>query len=238
MSDAHTLILQAQELSRSYHDGTRELQVLRGVSAQVHAGERVAIVGPSGSGKSTLLGLLAGLDTPTSGRVEVEGQDLAALSPGDLAAFRGARIGFVFQSFRLLPYATALENVSVPLELQGQRNVAARSREALAQVGLAERVHHRPAQLSGGEQQRVAIARALIARPRLVLADEPTGNLDGAHAATIRDLLFTAVRESGAALVVVTHDPTLAQCCDRILTLGDGSLLHERPGGVSEANQE
>ncbi|TVR11588.1 MAG: ABC transporter ATP-binding protein [Planctomycetota bacterium] len=234
MSDAPP-ILRAQDLSRSYHDGARELTVLRGVSMQVQARERVAIIGPSGSGKSTLLGLLAGLDVPSSGWVEIDGQNLAQLSPSALAAFRGAHIGFVFQSFRLLPYATALENVSIPLELQGQRDVQTRSREALQRVGLDQRLHHRPAQLSGGEQQRVAIARALVAQPRLVFADEPTGNLDGAHAEHIRDMLFTAAAEHGAALIVVTHDPQLAECCDRVIRLDAGQLL-DPGGGVSAGN--
>ena len=188
------------------------------------SGEAVAIVGVSGSGKSTLLGLLAGLDTPSSGAVRIDGHDLNALDEDGRAALRGRMIGFVFQSFQLLPAMTALENVMLPLELAGAEGAEDVARAMLARVGLADRAHHYPKQLSGGEQQRVAIARAFVKRPRLLFADEPTGNLDSETGAQVIDLLFELNRESGATLLLVTHDEALTRRCSRVLRLAAGRL--------------
>lgn len=234
MSDPADPVLIARDCGRSYRDGDRILEVLRGVSLAVPAGSSCAIIGPSGSGKSTLLGLLAGLDTPSAGSVTVAGTDLASLSASDLAAFRGQHIGFVFQSYRLFPYATALENVRIPLELRrGVSDIDERCRKALCDVGLGERIHHRPTQLSGGEQQRVAIARALVTQPAVILADEPTGNLDAASGTLIEDMLFNSCRSQGVALVVVTHDGRLADRADRVLQLADGAMVADyQPAAV------
>jgi putative ABC transport system ATP-binding protein len=209
------------------------LTILRGLSLRIAAGEAVAIVGASGSGKSTLLGLLAGLDTPSAGDVELCGERLSALDEDGRAALRAGRVGFVFQNFQLLPTLTALENVSLPLELGAVTNGDATradkdpttiAREALERVGLAARAGHYPRQLSGGEQQRVAIARAFAPGPRILFADEPTGNLDLATGAKIIDLLFALRADAGAALVLVTHDQVLAKRCDRRLGMRDGHL--------------
>ena len=200
------------------------MTILSGVSFEVDSGEAVAIVGVSGSGKSTLLGLLAGLDTPSSGAVRIDGHDLNALDEDGRAALRGRMIGFVFQSFQLLPAMTALENVMLPLELAGADGAEDAARAMLARVGLADRAHHYPKQLSGGEQQRVAIARAFVKRPRLLFADEPTGNLDSETGAQVIDLLFELNRESGATLLLVTHDEALTRRCSRVLRLAAGRL--------------
>lgn len=205
--------------------GEDALHILADVSFSVNPGERVAIVGSSGSGKSTLLGLIAGLDVPSAGRVLLDGENLFDLDEDGRAALRGRGMGFVFQSFQLLPGLTALENVMLPLELAGQANAAEVAREHLERVGLGERVRHRPAQLSGGEQQRVALARAFAVAPRILLADEPTGNLDVHTGAQIIELLFELNRAQGASLVVVTHDPALAALCQRQLRLDAGRLV-------------
>jgi len=202
------------------------LTILRDVSFEVRAGEAVAVVGVSGSGKSTLLGLLAGLDTPTAGRVEIDGQDLFALDEDGRAALRARLVGFVFQSFQLLPAMTALENVMLPLELAGAREARKLARAMLARVGLGARLHHYPRQLSGGEQQRVAIARAFATRPALLLADEPTGNLDPATGEQIIELMFELNRERGATLLLVTHDEALSRRCNRVLRLAGGRMLN------------
>lgn len=221
-------LLVARELTKVYHTSTHELTVLSAVSIAVAAAESYAIVGPSGSGKTTLLGLCAGLDVATSGTVELAGHDLGRLDEDGRARVRNEHVGFVFQNFQLFPTLTALENVLVPAELRGssQRggssNVVAAAREGLAQVGLADRADHYPAQLSGGEQQRVALARAFINRPKLLFADEPTGNLDGDTAALVANLLFDLNRTAGTALVLVTHDLELASRCGRILRLRSG----------------
>ncbi len=201
------------------------MHILADVSFSVNPGESVAIVGSSGSGKSTLLGLIAGLDVPSFGRVLLDGENLFDLDEDGRAALRGRGMGFVFQSFQLLPGLTALENVMLPLELAGQANAAEVARGHLEQVGLGERVRHRPAQLSGGEQQRVALARAFAVAPRILLADEPTGNLDVHTGAQIIELLFELNRAQGATLVVVTHDPALAALCQRQLRLEAGRLV-------------
>ena len=206
------------------------VNVLRGVSLTVERGRHLAVVGPSGSGKSSLLAVAAGLERPSAGRVAVAGQDLAALDEDRLARFRGRQIGIVFQSFHLVPTMTALENVALPLELARDRADGApdraldRARRALAEVGLEERAGHLPAELSGGEQQRVACARALIARPPLLLADEPTGNLDGVTGEAVADLVFAAAARAGATVVLVTHNPALAGRCARTVAMADGRL--------------
>jgi len=212
------------ELSKTVSVGDEALAILSDISFSVATGETVAILGSSGSGKSTLLGLVAGLDEPSAGRVMIDGEDLFALDEDGRAALRGRAMGFVFQSFQLLPGLTALENVMLPLELAGIIDARARAREHLERVGLAARARHRPAQLSGGEQQRVALARAFAAAPRILLADEPTGNLDARTGAQVIELMFALNREQGATLLVVTHDPALAGHCARQLHLEGGRL--------------
>ena len=201
-----------------------EIRLFRNLMLSIGAGESVAILGASGSGKSTLLGLLAGLDTPSEGRIFIGDTDITALDEDQRAILRGRELGFVFQAFHLLSGLTALENVMLPLELSGTPRAAATARQALSDVGLGERSGHYPRQLSGGEQQRVAIARAFVTSPRLLLADEPTGNLDQATGGRVSDLLFQRNHETGTTLVLVTHDPVLAARCDRVLQLSDGRL--------------
>lgn len=210
--------------------GAAELVILKDISLKVMPGEAVAIVGASGSGKSTLLGLLAGLDTPSSGAVRLDGTDLFALDEDGRAALRSRLLGFVFQSFQLLPALNALENVMLPLELAGDARASGLAREMLARVGLAERLHHYPKTLSGGEQQRVALARAFVTRPKLLLADEPTGNLDAATGAGVIDLMFELNAEGGTTLVLVTHDEAIAGRCARKIRLVAGRI----EGGVRE----
>ena len=220
-------MLRCEGLTKSYASGGRQITVLKGITFALEAGGFAAIVGPSGSGKSTLLGLLAGLDQPTSGRVILDGQDLAAIDEDGRARLRGEKVGFVFQSFQLIPTLTALENVQVPLELRGQDG-RARADELLTRVGLDGRGHHYPAQLSGGEQQRVALARAFSHRPKLLFADEPTGNLDSATGATVIELMSRMNEELGTTLVLVTHDSDLAARARRVLRLADGSLVSDK----------
>jgi len=217
-------MVRVAQLTKQVTTGDSTLTILRDVSFSIAPGEAVAVVGASGSGKSTLLGLLAGLDTPTSGSVHVDGQDLFALDEDGRAALRARLLGFVFQSFNLLPAMTALENVMLPLELAGAADAAKAARELLGRVGLAARLTHYPKQLSGGEQQRVAIARAFVTKPALLLADEPTGNLDAATGAEIIKLMFELNREQGATLILVTHDAELSQRCGRVLQLVGGVL--------------
>lgn len=217
-------MVRVEQLGKQVTTGDSALTILRGVSFTVAAGEAVAVVGASGSGKSTLLGLLAGLDTPTSGSVSIGGEDLFALDEDGRAALRARLVGFVFQSFNLLPAMTALENVMLPLELAGESGASASAKVLLERVGLGGRLTHYPKQLSGGEQQRVAIARAFATRPALLLADEPTGNLDAATGADIIDLMFELNRERGTTLVLVTHDIELSQRCGRALRLAAGEL--------------
>ena len=220
-------MLVAEELTKEYPSGAGTLAVLRDVSFTVPQGEFVAVVGPSGSGKTTLLGLLAGLDVPTRGTVRLDGTDLARLTEDERARLRGEKVGFVFQSFQLIPTLTALENVQVPLELRGDRGSGARAAELLARVGLAGRTGHYPTQLSGGEQQRVAIARAFANAPRILFADEPTGNLDGATGARIVDLLESLNREAGTTIILVTHDVALASRAGRMIRLADGKVVED-----------
>jgi putative ABC transport system ATP-binding protein len=216
-------MLECESLGRTYLSGGRELTVLKDISFRVEPGGFVAVLGPSGSGKTTLLGLLAGLDRPTAGRVRLDGADLGALDEDALARLRSEKVGFVFQSFQLIPTLTARENVQVPLELRGDAAGGAAD-ELLARVGLAERGHHYPAQLSGGEQQRVALARAFSNRPRILFADEPTGNLDAATGAGIIDLMVELNRDLGTTLVLVTHDLDLAGRARRTIRLADGRV--------------
>jgi putative ABC transport system ATP-binding protein len=222
-------MLEARQLTKEYRSGDHTLAVLRDVSFTIPDGAFVAIVGPSGSGKTTLLGLLAGLDVPTRGGVWLDGADLTHLSEDKRAQLRGAKVGFVFQSFQLIPTLTALENVQVPLELRGDDGAPARARELLARVGLGDRVDHFPNQLSGGEQQRVAIARAFSNAPRLLFADEPTGNLDSETGERIVELLLTLNRESGTTIVLVTHDLALAGRAQRVIRLADGVVVSDAP---------
>jgi putative ABC transport system ATP-binding protein len=216
-------ILRCESLAKTYVSGGREITVLRDITFELDAGGFLAVTGPSGSGKSTLLGLLAGLDRPARGRVVLDGHDLGALSEDKRARLRAEKVGFVFQSFHLIPTLTARENVQVPLELRGEE-ARPRAEELLVRVGLADRGHHYPAQLSGGEQQRVAVARAFAHRPRLLFADEPTGNLDAANGANVIALLDELNQELGTTLVLVTHDPELATRARRVLRLRDGAV--------------
>lgn len=223
-------IVSVQNLSKQVNAVDREsgktIDILTGVNLEIKYAESVAIVGASGSGKSTLLGLLAGLDEASSGEIIIHQQRLSQLDEDQRAALRSESVGFIFQSFQLLPSLTALENVMFPLELQGDAGAAEKARQLLDRVGLAQRYAHYPRQLSGGEQQRVAIARAFVTQPQLLFADEPTGNLDKATGETIINLLFEMNREKQTTLVIVTHDDTLAQRCDRCLLLQDGKLQH------------
>jgi putative ABC transport system ATP-binding protein len=229
-------VLSASNLTKEYQSGDHRLVVLRDVTFSVDQGDFVSIVGPSGSGKTTLLGLLAGLDTPTRGTVHLDGTDLTALDEDGRALVRGEKVGFVFQSFQLIQTLTAMENVQVPLELRGESNADDRARDVLARVGLGDRLDHFPTQLSGGEQQRVAIARAFANRPRILFADEPTGNLDSETGSRIVELLESLNRESGSTVVLVTHDLSLARRSQRILRLSDGALVSdERTGNTAPA---
>ena len=216
-------------LSMRLSSGGRPVNVLSDISLEVAARQFLAIAGPSGSGKSTLLGLIAGLDRPTAGRITVGGVEITRLGEDALARFRLSTIGYIFQSFHLIPTLTALENVAVPLELAGERDALRRARELLAEGGLAERAHHYPVQLSGGEQQRVAVARAVSRRPPVLLADEPTGNLDSATGKQIIDLLLALNRTLGSTLILVTHDAALAAHADRLMLLRDGRIVGDEP---------
>ncbi len=218
-------MLTAADLEKTYASANRTLTVLRDINLRVEAGEFVAILGPSGSGKTTLLGLLAGLDMPSRGSVEISGKPLGSMSEDERARFRREALGFVFQSFQLIPSLTAQENVQVPLELRGQRGVSRRAARFLERVGLGDRLRHYPAQLSGGEQQRVALARAFINEPRILFADEPTGNLDATTGAAIIVLLEELNRESGTTLIIVTHDSLLARRAQRRILLEAGAIV-------------
>jgi putative ABC transport system ATP-binding protein len=220
-------MLVARDLTKEYRSGENRLAVLRDVSFSIPQGAFVAIVGPSGSGKTTLLGLLAGLDTPTRGRVILDDADLTGMDEDQRARLRGEKVGFVFQSFQLITTLTALENVQVPLELRGDNGAPERARELLGRVGLADRLDHFPTQLSGGEQQRVAIARAFANSPRILFADEPTGNLDSDTGAHIVELLEALNRESKTTIILVTHDHSLAAHAERIIRLSDGRVVSD-----------
>ncbi len=216
-------MIQVRALTKSIHTGTHRVDILKGIDLEIPRAQFAAIMGPSGSGKSTLLGLLAGLDNPTSGQVLLDGEDITQLSEDRMAVLRGQKIGFVFQSYQLIPTLTAEENVLLPMELAGRdRGGRARARELLDRVGLKDRFDHYPVQLSGGEQQRVALARAFALRPPILLADEPTGNLDSATGAVVLELILTLHREENATMVLVTHEQPLAACADRRIILRDG----------------
>lgn len=219
-------MLRSEGLSQAYLSGGRSLTVLKNITFSLERGGFVAIVGPSGSGKTTLLGLLAGLDRPSAGRVILDGHDLGAMTEDQRAQLRAQKVGFVFQSFHLIPTLTARENVQVPLELRGDP-AEERAQELLVRVGLGDRGHHYPSQLSGGEQQRVALARAFCAKPQILFADEPTGNLDAKNGSSIVDLMMGLNRELGTTLVLVTHDHELAGMARRMLRLADGEVVED-----------
>jgi putative ABC transport system ATP-binding protein len=220
-------MLACDALRHEYLSGGKRLSVLKDITFEIERGGFLAIVGPSGSGKTTLLGLLAGLDRPTAGRVVLDGVDLGTLDEDARARFRRRRVGFVFQSFQLIPTLTARENVQVPLELAGDDDAGARADELLARVGLSDRNHHYPSQLSGGEQQRVAVARAFSTRPSVLFADEPTGNLDAANGAIVIETMTALNIEYGTTLVLVTHDPGLAALARRTIRLADGAIVSD-----------
>lgn len=221
-------MIRVENLTMRLHAGGHVVNVLQSLTFDVQQKQVVAVVGPSGSGKSTLLGLLAGLDKPTSGSIYMDGHEITSWNEYQLAHFRRQRIGYIFQAFHLIPTCTALENVALPLELSGEPMAAERARELLQSVGLQDRQGHYPAQLSGGEQQRIAVARAFACRPPILLADEPTGNLDSATGQRVIDLLFTLHRDHGSTLVLVTHDSNLAKRADRIITLHDGAIASDK----------
>jgi putative ABC transport system ATP-binding protein len=221
-------MIEVHNLTKAFTSGTYSLEVLKGIDLTVRTGEVLAIEGPSGSGKSTLLGLLAGFDSPTSGSIRIDGEEITGLDEDQLAILRGRKLGFVFQSYNLIPTLTAEENVLLPMELRGDvpRSLE-RARELLAAVGLESRTSHYPAQLSGGEQQRVALARAFACSPSLLLADEPTGNLDSATGNLVLEMLLQLNRSNGATLVLVTHDPALSGLTNRVIRLRDGRIVDE-----------
>jgi putative ABC transport system ATP-binding protein len=223
MTDSN--VLMARGIGKRVKSGDSELVILREIDLAVTPGEAVAVAGASGSGKSTLLAILAGLDTPSEGSVALEGEDLFSLDEDRRAELRGRSVGFVFQSFQLLPSYTALENVMLPLELSKEENAEERASEMLHRVGLGERLHHYPKHLSGGEQQRVALARAFVVRPKLLFADEPTGSLDAESGAAVIELLFGMNREFGTTLILVTHDEQLASKCQRVVRLAAGRIV-------------
>jgi putative ABC transport system ATP-binding protein len=226
-------IIELTDLDLRLGKGAVAVHILKGATLSVERGRSVGIVGPSGSGKSTLLMVMAGLERVQNGRVRVAGADLNGLNEDELALFRGRRIGIVFQAFHLIPNMTAIENVAVPLELAGEANAFGRAAEELAAVGLGARTKHYPAEMSGGEQQRVAIARALVARPEILIADEPTGNLDQATGKQIADLIFAKQAERGTTLVLVTHDVSLARRCERLVRVESGRIVTEAATGAA-----
>jgi putative ABC transport system ATP-binding protein len=228
MNDPSAALVALDAVALTLTSAAGPVEILRGISLDIAAGETVALLGPSGSGKSTLMMVVAGLERPSAGRVALAGRDLSGLDEDALARLRRRHVGIVFQAFHLLPTMTALENVAIPLELAGGRDAFAAAAAALDRVGLGHRTGHYPAELSGGEQQRVAIARAFVAGPQLLLADEPTGNLDGATGALVIDCLFAEQARHGTALLLITHDPALAERCERQLHLLDGRIVDDR----------
>jgi putative ABC transport system ATP-binding protein len=220
-------LIQVRNVKKWIQNGARRVEILRGISFEIPAGQFVAVVGASGSGKSTLLGLLAGLDTPSEGEIRLDGVPIHNLAEAELAAVRGRKIGFVFQSYQLIQTLTALENVLLPYELNMEGSGLAQARQLLGEVGLAERIDHYPVQLSGGEQQRVALARAFVTQPPVVMADEPTGNLDSVNGKLVLELLLERNRKAGTTLVLVTHDPEIAARADRRIVLKDGLVVED-----------
>jgi putative ABC transport system ATP-binding protein len=229
------IVIAAENVTLGFGQGEGRVEVLRGVDLMVRAGERLAILGPSGSGKSSLMAVLAGLEQATSGRVLVAGADFSGMDEDGLARARRGRIGIVLQAFHLIPTMTALENVAVPLELAGRGEARALAVKELEAVGLGHRLGHYPTQLSGGEQQRVGIARALAARPALIFADEPTGNLDAATGEAVVEMLFARLAETGATLVLITHDAGLAARCDRVIEMRDGRIVRDTARALDAA---
>lgn len=221
-------MIQLIDVSKVVPSGNESLTILHSLDLTIPSGQFVSVIGPSGSGKSTLLGLIAGLDAPSSGRILLEEREITSMTEDDLAVLRGDLVGFIFQSFHLIPSLTAFENILVPMEIKGGPNARSRAQALLDEVGLHDRGHHYPSQLSGGEQQRVAIARAFANNPRILLADEPTGNLDSRNGEHIFDLLLRINRERGATLVLVTHDDALANLADRRISLRDGRVVEDR----------
>lgn len=234
-------MIEVRGLKKSIHNGTNLVEILRGIDLTIPSGQFAAIMGASGSGKSTLLGLLAGLDAPTEGEVILDGTPISHMNEDELAEIRGRKLGFVFQSYQLIPMLTALENVLLPFELNGSGDGRARATELLESVGLGERLHHYPIQLSGGEQQRVALARAFMLEPPIVLADEPTGNLDSQNGEHVLELLLRRHRESGTTLVMVTHDPQISEWAERRIVLRDGLVIEDtlaaQPAIAAEAER-
>jgi putative ABC transport system ATP-binding protein len=221
-------LIQVRGLTKSIHTGTHRVDILKGIDLEIPRGQFAAVMGPSGSGKSTLLGLLAGLDSPTSGQIVLDGEEITSLGEDQMALLRGRKIGFVFQSYHLIPTLTAEENVLLPMELAGRnRGGRERARDLLERVGLGDRRDHYPVQLSGGEQQRVALARAFALHPPILLADEPTGNLDSATGQVVLDLMLALNREQGATMVLVTHEESIAGCADRRILLRDGLVVSQ-----------
>jgi putative ABC transport system ATP-binding protein len=221
-------LIQVRGLTKSIHTGTHRVDILKGIDLEVPRGQFAAVMGPSGSGKSTLLGLLAGLDSPTSGQIVLDGEEITSLGEDQMALLRGRKIGFVFQSYHLIPTLTAEENVLLPMELAGgDHGGRARARDLIERVGLGGRRDHYPVQLSGGEQQRVALARAFALHPPILLADEPTGNLDSATGQVVLDLMLALNREEGATMVLVTHEESIAGCADRRILLRDGLVVSQ-----------
>ncbi len=234
---SHAAMLDLTDVHLELRSAAGMVNILKGISLQVEAGERVGLVGPSGSGKSSLMMLMGGLERQTSGRIVVAGHDLSKLDEDGLARFRRDNVGIVFQNFHLVPTMTALENVALPAEFAGRDDAFDLAAEGLKAVGLGHRLEHYPGQLSGGEQQRTALARALVAGPKLVLADEPTGNLDGETGRQVIALLFDLARRRGTTLILITHDNALAESCDRIVRLGDGRIVEDRATPAMAAAQ-